>query len=384
VVGGGNAQFALTAAAGKAGCSCLALSGPSFHLLPSLPSHRPPQREEPLGVLVSRHAACGDINSHRFASCLSRYCTLCCIGLLYSNNTIAYTTPHNNNTMAEDPRALLRAARKERRVTHPHASYTSTGNLLCNLCEVPIKSQAAWGAHLHSTGHTLRLSREQDAAIARKAETGNGKKRKACSPEDGEESDGEDRKRVKPSDATAATPVRPVTAESVSAPEPAPTSANDEQAEMDALEADLAALERESRANAAVVSNTISAPAQSAEDIAAQAREDQSAQRGRRDIELEEEKEEAARALEDEFAEMQTLENRVKKLREKRELLRAGKLEQAIEGAKTVAAEDGGGGANGSVDLVQTEEKSIVNSEQDDEDEDDDDEEFDDWTFGAR
>jgi zinc finger protein 830 len=286
--------------------------------------------------------------------------------------------------MAEDPRALLRAARKERRVTHPHASYTSTGNLLCNLCEVPIKSQAAWGAHLHSTGHTLRLSREQDAAIARKAETGNGKKRKACSPEDGEESDGEDRKRVKPSDATAATPVRPVTAESVSAPEPAPTSANDEQAEMDALEADLAALERESRANAAVVSNTISAPAQSAEDIAAQAREDQSAQRGRRDIELEEEKEEAARALEDEFAEMQTLENRVKKLREKRELLRAGKLEQAIEGAKTVAAEDGGGGANGSVDLVQTEEKSIVNSEQDDEDEDDDDEEFDDWTFGAR
>jgi zinc finger protein 830 len=288
--------------------------------------------------------------------------------------------------MAEDPRALLRAARKERRVTHPHASYTSTGNLLCNLCEVPIKSQAAWGAHLHSTGHTLRLSREQDAAIARKAETGNGKKRKAGSPEDGEESDGEDRKRVKPSDAKAAAPVQHVAAESVpaAAPVPAPTTANDEQAEMDALEADLAALERESRANAAVVSNTISAPAQSAEDIAAQAREEQSAQRGRRDVELEEEKEEAARALEDEFAEMQTLENRVKKLREKRELLRAGKLEQAIEGAKVVAGEDGGGGANGTVDLVKTEEKSIVNGKQDDEDEDDDDEEFDDWTFGAR
>jgi zinc finger protein 830 len=288
--------------------------------------------------------------------------------------------------MTEDPRALLRAARKERRVTHPHASYTSTGNLLCNLCEVPIKSQAAWGAHLHSTGHSLRLSREQDAAIARKAETGNGKKRKAGSPEDGEESDGEDRKRVKPSGAKAATPVQQTAAESVPAiaPAPAPASANDEEAEMDALEADLAALERESRANAAVVSNTISAPAQTAEDIAAQAREEQSAQRGRRDIELEDEKEEAARALEDEFAEMQTLENRVKKLREKRELLRAGKLEQAIEGAKTVATEDGGGGANGSVDLVQTEEKSIVNGEQDDEDEDDDDEEFDDWTFGAR
>jgi zinc finger protein 830 len=288
--------------------------------------------------------------------------------------------------MTEDPRALLRAARKERRVTHPHASYTSTGNLLCNLCEVPIKSQAAWGAHLHSTGHTLRLSREQDAAIARKAEAGNGKKRKAGSPEDGEESDGEDRKRVKPSDAKAATSVQQVAAESVPAiaPAPVPASANDEQAEMDALEADLAALERESRANAAVVSNTIFAPAQTAEGIAAQAREEQSAQRGRRDIELEEEREEAARALEDEFAEMQTLENRVKKLREKRELLRAGNLEQAIEGAKVVAGEDGGGGVNGPVDLVQTEEKSFVNGEQDDEDEDDDDEEFDDWTFGAR
>jgi zinc finger protein 830 len=286
--------------------------------------------------------------------------------------------------MAEDPRALLRAARKERRVTHPHASYTSTGNLLCNLCEVPIKSQAAWGAHLHSTGHTLRLSREQDAAIARKAETGNGKKRKAGSPEDGEGSDGEDRKRVKPSDTKAAAPVQQVSAESAPAPVPAPISANDEQAEMDALEADLAALERESRANAAIVSNTISAPAQTAEDIAAQAREEQSAQRGRRDIELEEEKEEAARALEDEFAEMQTLENRVKKLREKRELLRAGKLEQAIEGAKVVAAEDGGGGANGTVGLIQTDGELIVNAEQDDEYEDDDDEEFDDWTFGAR
>ena len=97
---------------------------------------------------------------------------------------------------SEDPRALLRAARKERRVTHPHASYTSTGNLLCNLCECPIKSEASWSAHLHSTGHTLRLSREQDAAIARKADASNGKKRKAGGPADGEGSDGEERKRM--------------------------------------------------------------------------------------------------------------------------------------------------------------------------------------------
>jgi zinc finger protein 830 len=289
--------------------------------------------------------------------------------------------------MADDPRALLRAARKERRVTHPHASYTSTGNLLCNLCEIPIKSEAAWGAHLHSTGHTLRLSREQDAAVARKAETNNGKKRKADSPADEEGSDGEDRKRVKASEANPAAPTQQIPAESVPAPAPAPDrTQTDHQTEMDALEADLAALERESRANTAVVSDTISAPAQTAEDIAAQAREEQSAQRSRRDIELEEEKEEAARALEEEFAEMQTLENRVKKLREKREMLRAGKVDQATEGGKAaVVGADGRGSTDQIVRPIQAEQEPVANGEVDEDDEDDDDdEEFDDWTFGAR
>ncbi|KAM0707758.1 hypothetical protein Q7P35_004407 [Cladosporium inversicolor] len=286
--------------------------------------------------------------------------------------------------MADDPRALLRAARKDRRVTHPHASYTSTGNLLCNLCEIPIKSEAAWGAHLHSTGHTLRLSREQDAAVARKAEVSNGKKRKADSPADEEGSDGEDRKRVKASDVKTTAPTQQTPAEAVPVPAPDQT-AKEHQAEMDALEADLAALERETRANPAVVSNTISAPAQTAEDIAAQAREEQSTQRSRRDMELEEEKEEAARALEEEFAEMQTLENRVKKLREKREMLRAGKTDQVTEGVKAaVVNADGRGSTDQIVRPIQAESEPGINGEVDDEDEDDDDEGFDDWTFGAR
>jgi zinc finger protein 830 len=317
--------------------------------------------------------------------------TAYCIRTIEYNDTFhTFHTTSDTTLMADDPRALLRAARKERRVAHPHASYTSTGNLLCNLCEIPIKSEAAWGAHLHSTGHTLRLSREQDAAVARKAEAGNGKKRKAGSPADDEGSDGEDRKRVKASDVNNAAPTQQTPAETAPAPAPAPIpdrAANDDQAEMDALEADLAALERETRANAGVVSNTISAPAQSAEDIAAQAREEQSAQRGRRDIELEEEKEEAARALEEEFAEMQTLENRVKKLREKREMLRAGKTDQAIEDAKVaVVGADGRGALDEIVRSVQPEQKSEINGEEgeDDDDDDDDDEELDDWTFGAR
>jgi hypothetical protein len=64
------------------------------------------------------------------------------------------------------------------------------------------------------------------------------------------------------------------------------------------------------------------APMTSAQ-IAAQAREDQSAQRAKRDEEMEGEKEDAARALEDEFEEMEGLEERVKRLREQREALRS-------------------------------------------------------------
>lgn len=228
----------------------------------------------------------------------------------------------------------------------------------------------------------MRLSREQDAAIARKADAGNGKKRKAGGSADEEDSDGEERKRMKGPEAARTTTSLHATAESAPAPVPAQAQApqqpaKDQEAELDALEADLAALERESRANAAVVTNTISAPAQSAEDIAAQAREELSAQRGRRDIEQEEEREEAARALEEEFAEMQTLENRVKKLREKREMLRAGKVDLPLQGANLETQQDGDGTKDALVDPVAEE-------AEDEEDDDDDDEDFDDWTFGAR
>lgn len=67
----------------------------------------------------------------------------------------------------------------------------------------------------------------------------------------------------------------------------------------------------------------IEAAPMTAAQIAAQAREDQSAQRARRDEEMEGEKEDAARALEDEFEEMEGLEERVKRLREQREALRS-------------------------------------------------------------
>ncbi|KAF2030439.1 hypothetical protein EK21DRAFT_26460, partial [Setomelanomma holmii] len=74
----------------------------------------------------------------------------------------------------------------------------------------------------------------------------------------------------------------------------------------------------------------IEAKPMTAAEIAAQAREDQSAQRARKDEEMEGEKEDAARALEDEFEEMEGLEERVKKLREQREALRLKHTPAAI------------------------------------------------------
>ncbi|KAJ4342831.1 hypothetical protein N0V95_006810 [Ascochyta clinopodiicola] len=67
----------------------------------------------------------------------------------------------------------------------------------------------------------------------------------------------------------------------------------------------------------------IEAAPMTAAELAAQAREEQSAQRARRDEDMEAEKEEAARALEDEFEEMEGLDERVKKLRDQREALRS-------------------------------------------------------------
>nr|OQO22814.1 hypothetical protein B0A51_10047 [Rachicladosporium sp. CCFEE 5018] len=279
----------------------------------------------------------------------------------------------------EDARALLRAARKERRITHPHASYTSSGNLLCNLCEVPVKSEAAWGGHLHSTGHTLRLSRAQDAARrTTEVETGSTRKRKAESPAiEGQAEDGSKRVRFEEDVMTEAAPQESAVFRS-DAKAPIPPSVAEEtnptdEAELALLNAELSALDQASLyANA-----TISAPALSADDLAAHAREDISAQRGKRDVEIADEREEAEGRLQEEFAEMEELEGRVRKLRERREGLRSGSMgggEGVVRGARMEKTVEEPGG-----EVVRVSETAL------DEDDDDDDEEDDDgWAFGAR
>ncbi|TID20937.1 hypothetical protein E6O75_ATG05702 [Venturia nashicola] len=81
-----------------------------------------------------------------------------------------------------------------------------------------------------------------------------------------------------------------------------------------------------------------------------------------RDVEIEEEKEDASRALEQEFEEMEVLEERLKKLKEKREQLRASKAE--------------------AINHVEAEPEPVL-AEGSDDDEDDEGDEWDGWRFGA-
>ncbi|TEB34463.1 hypothetical protein FA13DRAFT_1753531 [Coprinellus micaceus] len=76
-----------------------------------------------------------------------------------------------------DARALLRAKRQaeETRISHPYASYTSSKQLKCNVCDVIIKHASAWEGHLGSKGHRtvlaqLRKQHEQQQQRQRELE----------------------------------------------------------------------------------------------------------------------------------------------------------------------------------------------------------------------
>ncbi|KAG9203129.1 hypothetical protein G6514_003652 [Epicoccum nigrum] len=109
----------------------------------------------------------------------------------------------------------------------------------------------------------------------------------------------------------------------------------------------------------------IEAAPMTAAELAAQAREEQSAQRARRDEDTEAEKDEAARALEDEFEEMEGLDERVKRLREQREALRSQSAQRPAP-VETLPAPPGA--ADGE-------------SESDEDEDEDEDEDWDDWRF---
>ena len=58
-----------------------------------------------------------------------------------------------------DVRALLKAKRQEARIAHPFATYTSSDQLKCLVCETTIKHASAWEGHLGSKLHRTNITR---------------------------------------------------------------------------------------------------------------------------------------------------------------------------------------------------------------------------------
>lgn len=151
--------------------------------------------------------------------------------------------------------------------------------------------------------------------------------------------------------------------------EPAPAIDEDEWA---AFERDVAAPTRVPQAPAAVAAQaTISAAPMTAEELAAQQQREKDAAGRARENEAEGEREDAARFMEDEFDEMEQLEERVRRLKHKREELRK---RNAADESKPQQDEP----ASESKDQ---EPEADVHSEEDEDDDDEGDDDWDNWRF---
>lgn len=250
-----------------------------------------------------------------------------------------------------DVRSLLRNERVSRRITHPNASYSATGKLSCSVCGLSLQSgQDSWNAHLKSTQHAMRAERlrlsqrppaespSEGTKPAQVSRSPNAKKRKAPDLDDDDS-----RKRNKPVQTPHSTPrvsyQEPSHQQDLALPPPspdpvkaaAPPAQANSQPAID--EAEWAAFERDVAtppppgpfSNQSIISAAPISASELAEQEEQKAKEEGKA---KPDTDMEHEKEDAARALEQEFDEMEELETRVKRLREKREELRRKTLEE--------------------------------------------------------
>ena len=250
-----------------------------------------------------------------------------------------------------DVRTLLQREREARRIQHPHLSYSKSGALTCIICNLNVKSEALWEGHLKSANHRKNL---RDAATNTNG-AGNGKKRKIeevieeenprkRKPAEDEEAEGEGRKKRQVSFQIDVTPVEdPKVIEQTdsnvlpgfvkseaTAPQPTPTptpsppdaptkaTTTIDEDEWAAFEAEVAPLARPQAQDYADA--TISAAPVSAEELAAQ--QAATSQRSRREQEADDEREESEQRLADEFDVMEEMEERIRRLKEKREALR--------------------------------------------------------------
>ncbi|KEF59346.1 uncharacterized protein A1O9_04190 [Exophiala aquamarina CBS 119918] len=316
-----------------------------------------------------------------------------------------------------DVRALLAAERQSRRIAHPHLSYTKSGILLCIVCNLNVKSETLWEGHLRSANHRKN-------ALASQETTAKQLKRKheddEVPREDRYEADRDGRKKPKsrsvtltgtteeepaelagrslPTEPHSQPPSPPSVPTASSEPDLPPQSQAPQpdgtRPQLQVDEDEWAAFEREvaplteatkSAQPPTYEGATIIAAPVTAAQIAQQADEEK---RRRLDTEADDEKEDEGRRLEDEFDVMEEMEERVRKLREKREALRhiAFVKDRPDKDQQPASAADGGPeaallhGYHASANSLPNENYDHDNNpDGDDDDDDHDEDDEDDW-----
>jgi len=69
-------------------------------------------------------------------------------------------------------RALLKAKRQEARVTHPLASYSSSGQLRCIACSTTIKQASVWDGHVASKAHRVNVMKMKEEQTCETSQPG--------------------------------------------------------------------------------------------------------------------------------------------------------------------------------------------------------------------
>ena len=299
-----------------------------------------------------------------------------------------------------DVRSLLRSEQTSRRLSHPHLSYTRSGQLNCTVCTLLIKSASLWEGHLRSPNH-----RKNAQLITERAEDGGTTKKRK-----NDDSDEDSRKRSRAASEEVEAPVENVKgagapnrpkkkvksvtfAESIIEPptaslneremgqapndisnqehvleeSPAAPPAIDED-EWAAFERDVAPLAQKSPQDGQYSATIVAAPVSAAEVAAQQ----ETNRRPTKEIEAEEEKEDEERRLEEELDVMEEMEERVRKLREKREALRKG-----IHDSSSGTAFD----HPATTDIVVNNDVADADVNGGSDDSDDDGEDYDGWGF---
>ncbi|WEW58262.1 hypothetical protein PRK78_003730 [Emydomyces testavorans] len=123
---------------------------------------------------------------------------------------------------------------------------------------------------------------------------------------------------------------------------------------------------------------TISAAPVSAAELAEREEEERKARTRGREAELQGEQEEATRTLEDELDEMEQLDERVRRLKEKREEILRRRQESLMQ--DNTVGQGGQGGQTG--EETRTSENTHEKENEDEEEVDEDDDEWDKWHFG--